>query len=681
MALLAGAEPGSRAVLVVMDGVSNSIDSDVASLAGARAAREVLRMPLPSGMGTPQSRDAAVRKVFTDAAAAANTAIVAVTDPDSPNPASATFTTVVVEGTRLTWANIGDSRSYWIPDAGVPLQSVGGRLGRPGADGQRRAARGRRDRAAGARDHQVAGPGLRGRRTDRGGAGRHRAGLGAGLLRRAVELRLDARGARRPGTRRGHERARRVSRSPWSPSPTPRAATTTSPPRWPVWASGRMTGRRPQEESRAMAEFSAAVYQNEFLPDGGTDVNAIVTVTCKGAGTAGQSGSGAAGEIIIVDTSGSMGPSTMSAAKEAAQAALAEIVDGTWFAVIAGADRAMLAFPQVSSGPGMVRMDASTRQAASAAIGRFVGSGGTAISTWLDLAGQALRLGHRGHPAARAAADRRREPRAPGPSRRGDQPGHGLLPGGLPRRRHRLAGRRDPPDRAGTARHRRHHPEPRADEGAVRGDHAQRHVPRRRRRLAADVDAAGRGGAVRAAGLADRGGPHRASYGRQPADRRLPDRRVGGRVARLPRGDPGARQGDRPGAGSPHGCSWRSGTTWSPRAWSRRPGPTTPSLTTRIDQQVAHYTGQAELAQMIQEGLAAKASGDEATATTKARPSRPGSPPRPATTRPPPSLRKVVDVESEETGTVRLKRAVDKADEMALDTASTKTTRIRKESS
>ena len=39
-----------------------------------------------------------------------------------------------------------------------------------------------------------------------------------------------------------------------------------------------------------MAEFTATVYQNEFLPDGGTDVNAIVTVTCTGAGTAGQTG-------------------------------------------------------------------------------------------------------------------------------------------------------------------------------------------------------------------------------------------------------------------------------------------------------------------------------------------------------------------------------------------------------
>lgn len=122
MALLAGEQPGSRAVLVVLDGVSNSIDSDVASLAGARAAREVLRVPLPAGMGTPQGRDAAAAKVFADAAAAANTAIIAVTDPDSPNPASATFTAAVLEGTRISWANIGDSRTYWIPDAGTPLQ-------------------------------------------------------------------------------------------------------------------------------------------------------------------------------------------------------------------------------------------------------------------------------------------------------------------------------------------------------------------------------------------------------------------------------------------------------------------------------------------------------------------------------------------------------------------------------
>ncbi len=43
------------------------------------------------------------------------------------------------------------------------------------------------------------------------------------------------------------------------------------------------------------------------------------------------------------------------------------------------------------------------------------------------------------------------------------------------------------------------------------------------------------------------------------------------------------------------------------------------TLTTRINPAVAHYTGQTELASAIQEGLAAKAAGDEDTATHQAR--------------------------------------------------------------
>jgi hypothetical protein len=39
----------------------------------------------------------------------------------------------------------------------------------------------------------------------------------------------------------------------------------------------------------------------------------------------------------------------------------------------------------------------------------------------------------------------------------------------------------------------------------------------------------------------------------------------------------------------------------------------------------------------------------------------------------------VVDVIDEATGTVRLKKKVEDADEMALDTRSTKTVRVRKE--
>lgn len=101
-------------------------------------------------------------------------------------------------------------------------------------------------------------------------------------------------------------------------------------------------------------------------------------------------------------------------------------------------------------------------------------------------------------------------------------------------------------------------------------------------------------------------------------------------------------------------------------------------LTTRIDPAVAHYTGQAKLADTIQKGLAAKASGDERTATVLL-----GEAAKLAhdsgnenTTR---LLEKVVDVVDADTGTVRLKRNVEKTDEMALDTRSTKTTRIRRE--
>lgn len=122
MALLADERPGERAVLVVLDGVSSSIDSDVASLAGARAARETLRTPLPKGLGTDQGRSAAVASTFATTVDAANGAIVATTAADSPSPASATFAVAVVEGTRLSVANIGDSRVYWLPDGASAVQ-------------------------------------------------------------------------------------------------------------------------------------------------------------------------------------------------------------------------------------------------------------------------------------------------------------------------------------------------------------------------------------------------------------------------------------------------------------------------------------------------------------------------------------------------------------------------------
>jgi serine/threonine protein phosphatase PrpC len=122
MALTASETPGERAVLIVLDGVSNTDDSHIASLAGAKAALEVLRAPLPQGMGTPEGRTSVVTKVFSQAVEAANKAVAATTPEGSTAPPSATFVSTIVEGSTLWFANVGDSRAYWLPDGGAGRQ-------------------------------------------------------------------------------------------------------------------------------------------------------------------------------------------------------------------------------------------------------------------------------------------------------------------------------------------------------------------------------------------------------------------------------------------------------------------------------------------------------------------------------------------------------------------------------
>jgi serine/threonine protein phosphatase PrpC len=109
---------GDRAVLVVCDGVSNSDQSDVASLAAAKAVLGALRSPLPQGLGVPESAAAAVAKVFTDAAIAGNQAVLDTLPGDVPNPPSCTLVAAVVEGQVVHYFGIGDSRIYLLPDAG-----------------------------------------------------------------------------------------------------------------------------------------------------------------------------------------------------------------------------------------------------------------------------------------------------------------------------------------------------------------------------------------------------------------------------------------------------------------------------------------------------------------------------------------------------------------------------------
>ncbi|MGO8671169.1 MAG: vWA domain-containing protein [Capsulimonadaceae bacterium] len=99
------------------------------------------------------------------------------------------------------------------------------------------------------------------------------------------------------------------------------------------------------------------------------------------------------------------------------------------------------------------------------------------------------------------------------------------------------------------------------------------------------------------------------------------------------------------------------------------------ALSTRINVQVAHYTGQEELADAIQKGLEARANGDAEVATRllgKAAKLAQESGNEDTTRR----LRKVVDIVDADEGTVRLKQTVNKADEMDLDLGSTRTSRV-----
>ena len=102
-----------------------------------------------------------------------------------------------------------------------------------------------------------------------------------------------------------------------------------------------------------------------------------------------------------------------------------------------------------------------------------------------------------------------------------------------------------------------------------------------------------------------------------------------------------------------------------------------PELSTRMDRHVAHYTGQEELADAIQAGVAAAKAGDDKTATVKlgravqiAAESGHDDTMR--------LLQEVVEVDDAESGTVRLKAGADQAAEMTLDTRSTRTVRLSK---
>ena len=425
-------------------------------------------------------------------------------------------------------------------------------------------------------------------------------------------------------------------------------------------------------------QFSISVYQNEYLADGAAEVNAIVTVTSSGT-PAGPSSARAA-QVVMVDCSGSMDypPTKMAAARQATKAAIDAIRDGVPFAVVAGTHVARMVFPGTEY---LVPADASSRAAAKAAVDRLTAGGGTAIGQWLALTDR-LFTGHEDAirhailltdgkdehetPEDLGAAIARCEGRFTCDCR---GVGTDWVVAELRRIANGLLGTVDiVADPRGLA----------ADFAAMIEGAMGKAIADVRLRLWSPQGASVKFVKQVAPTVADITG------------KRMP---TGPLAGDYPTGAWGAESRDyhvcvsvRPGTVGDEMLAGRAslvmidgsgqatvlGQGLIKAVWTDDAG-----LSTKINRQVAHYTGQAELADAIQSGLEARKNGDFDTATAKlGRAVQLAAESGNEDTAK--LLSKVVDVEDPATGTVRLKTRVEDADEMALDTRSSKTVRVGK---
>lgn len=437
--------------------------------------------------------------------------------------------------------------------------------------------------------------------------------------------------------------------------------------------------------------FSVDVYQNEYLPEGGREVNAIVTVTATGGGTVGSAvaaphlyspGQGPSAAVaIMVDCSGSMDypPTKMRNARDATAAAIDTLRDGVHFAVIGGTHVAKQVYP---GGGRLAVADARTREQAKQALRGLTAGGGTAIGTWLRLADQLLSSADVAIRHGIVLTDGRNEHESPQDLRASLEA---------------CAGRFT------------------CDARGVGTDWEVKEVTGIASALLGTADIV-----ADPAGLAaDFTRMMETAMGKEVGDVALRlwtpvgttikfVKQVAPTVEDLTgrRTEAGPRAGDYP-TGSwgdesrdyhvcvevpaahlgqemlaarlslvvphPDGTAQNLGAQGLVRAvWTDDM-----VASTSINPQVAHYTGQAELAQVIQQGLDLRKSGDIDGATAKLGRAvqLAGASGNADTAK---LLAKVVDVVDAATGTVRLKAKVAEADEMTLETRSTKTVRVKK---
>lgn len=416
--------------------------------------------------------------------------------------------------------------------------------------------------------------------------------------------------------------------------------------------------------------FTAQIAQNPYLPRGGTLVHAVVTVASTGA-AAGPGGRPLT-EALLVDCSGSMDGDKIRNAKAAVAVAIDQLrADGS-FCVVAGSDRASVVYP-------MAPASDANKAAAKQVVGRLTAGGGTAMSTWLTAAlGEfgKVKAGHIPHAllltdgkneseteAALAAAVGRCEGKFQCDAR---GVGTDWVPDQLRVITGRLLGTLDIIPQPGDIP---------ADFRRAVGTAMGKTVADVVLRLWTPVGAAVefcRQVYPETVDLTNRAATNPASpqvrdyptgaWGEEKRDYHLcvrvsqgqvGQRMLAGRVSLVVTAD---------------GTEAKLSEGMILASWTDDE-----SQSAAIDPSVAHYTGQAELAGAIHEGLKAKAAGDEAAATLHlSRAVRIAAKSHPETMV---LLRKVVDIVDERQGTVKLRRGVAKEDEFTLDTRSVRTAR------
>ncbi|WP_018331380.1 vWA domain-containing protein [Actinomycetospora chiangmaiensis] len=427
--------------------------------------------------------------------------------------------------------------------------------------------------------------------------------------------------------------------------------------------------------------FTVEAFHEAHLPEGGREVDAIVAVTA--ADTAGAAATTGSAVVVMIDCSGSMGdPATkIASARRATLAALDALPDGVLVAVVAGRHRAQPVFPTAER---LVVLDRTTRAQARAAVADLTPSGGTAIGTWLTLAQRLLAPHPRRLRHAILLTDGRDEHETPEDLAAAVAACEGVFT---------CDARGVGTDWVVE--------EVRGIASALLGTADIVAAPED---LAADFEgivagAMGRGvGDVALRVWAPRGATVVSVKQVSPTVEDLTDRRTPDPAKPLVGLYPLGSWGDetreyhvrialepltvgeeilaaRVGVAAPPTADTATAEilaeTRVPVTWTGDP-----ALSTRLNPRVAHYTGQAELADAIREGLDARRSGDVRVATARlgravALAAASGNDETSAL------LAKVVEVEDPATGRVRLRREVTAADEMTLDVRSTRTARVR----